>query len=157
MERKYEKNELPRQITQNDRKNTKGNKMEKHLQTSQSSAEATQIAYIAGLFDGEGSVDYTQRWEKKRKNRPNQYFCFHITCEIGMTNYEVLHWVHETLGYGSFRPRKSDTKTFPNAKPQWRWRCGHRNAYKFAKQMLPYAIVKYNKLKQITDHYDEGT
>jgi len=157
MERKYEKNKLPRQITQNDRKNTKGNWMEKHLQTSQSSAEATQIAYIAGLFDGEGSVDYTQRWEKKRKNRPNQYFCFHITCEIGMTNYEVLHWVHKTLGYGSFRPRKADTKTFPNAKPQWRWRCGHRNAHKFAKQMLPYAIVKYNKLKQITDHYDEGT
>ena len=25
------------------------------------------IAYIAGLFDGEGSVDYKQRWEKRGK------------------------------------------------------------------------------------------
>ena len=154
---KYEKNKLPRQITQNDRKNTKGNGMEKHLQTSQSSAEATQVAYIAGLFDGEGSVDYAQRWQKKRKDRPSKYFCFRITCEIGMTDYEVLHWLHETLGYGTFRPRKSDTKNFPTAKPQWRWRCSFRDAYKFAKQMLPHAKVKYEKLKQIVDHYDEGT
>ena len=27
----------------------------------------TEKAYIAGLFDGEGSVDYTQRWEEKPK------------------------------------------------------------------------------------------
>ena len=26
-------------------------------------------AYIAGLFDGEGSVDYAQRWEKRTKGK----------------------------------------------------------------------------------------
>lgn len=29
--------------------------------------EELEIAYIAGIFDGEGSVDYTQRIEKKKK------------------------------------------------------------------------------------------
>ena len=29
----------------------------------------TDIAYIAGLFDGEGSILIKQYWEKKRKYR----------------------------------------------------------------------------------------
>ena len=126
--------------------------MAKHLQASKSSSEATQIAYIAGLFDGEGSVDYAKRWEKK-KNRPRKYLCRRISCEIAMTDYPVLHWLHETLGYGRLNPRKSPE----GYKPQWRWRCTFRDSYKFAQQMLPHAIVKYKKLKQIVDHYSEGT
>ena len=126
--------------------------MEKHLQISRSSSEETQIAYIAGLFDGEGSVDYARRWEKKQRHS-KAYLFRRITCEIGMTDYPVLEWLHETLGYGSLRPRKSPE----GYKPQWRWRCSFRDSYKFAKQMLPHAIVKYKKLKQIVDHYSEGT
>ena len=125
--------------------------MEKHLQTSRSSAEKNQIAYIAGLFDGEGSVDYTQRWTKKHNGK--KYFCYRICCEIGMTDYAVLEWIHQTLGYGSFRGRKVPE----GRKPQWRWGCVFRDSYKFAKEMLPYARVKYVKLKQIVDHYSEGT
>ena len=30
---------------------------------------STQLAYMAGLFDGEGSVDYAKRFHK-RKNNP---------------------------------------------------------------------------------------
>ena len=75
--------------------------------------EATDIAYMAGLFDGEGSIDYTKRFDTKRKNRPRSYLCWRITCEIGMTDYHVLKWFHETLDLGTFRPRKSDTKNFP--------------------------------------------
>ena len=29
--------------------------------------EKTDLAYIAGLFDGEGSVNFTRRLEKKKK------------------------------------------------------------------------------------------
>jgi len=124
--------------------------MAKHLQTSRSSTKKIKIAYIAGLFDGEGSVDYARRWEKK-KDRPRKYLMRRINCEIGMTDYPVLHWLHKTLGYGTLRPRKSPE----GYKPQWRWRCVYRDSYKFAQQMLPHAIVKYKKLKQIMDHYDE--
>ena len=126
--------------------------MEKHLQISRSSSEETQIAYIAGLFDGEGSVDYARRWEKKQRHS-KAYLFRRITCEIGMTDYPVLEWLHETLGYGTLRPRKSPE----GYKPQWRWRCSFRDSYKFAQQMLPHAIVKYKKLKQIVDHYNEYT
>ena len=150
---RYEKTRLPRQVTQNDKKNTKGNGMEKHLQTSEGSPKENQIAYIAGLFDGEGTVDYAQRWVKKRSDKSKKYFCFRISCEIGMTDYAVLEWIHQTLGYGSFRSRKVPE----GMKPQWRWCCVFRDSYKFAKLMLPHARVKYVKLKQIVDHYSEGT
>ena len=32
--------------------------------------EELEVAYIAGIFDGEGSVDYAQRMEKKKETRP---------------------------------------------------------------------------------------
>ena len=126
--------------------------MEKHLQTSENSSEATQIAYIAGLFDGEGSVDYARRWEY-RPLRKKKYLMRRISCEIAMTNHNVIRWLHQTLGYGYYRPKKVPQ----GFKPQWRWRCSFRDSYKFAKQMLPHAIVKNEKLKQIVDHYNEGT
>ena len=31
--------------------------------------EAIDAAYMAGLFDGEGSVDYKQRMERKKKHK----------------------------------------------------------------------------------------
>ena len=34
------------------------------------------LAYMAGLFDGEGCVTYKQYWSSKRDNRPNKYFSF---------------------------------------------------------------------------------
>ena len=33
----------------------------------------TDIAYFAGLFDGEGCVIYKQYWDVKRKDRPRRY------------------------------------------------------------------------------------
>ena len=38
-------------------------------------------------------------------------------------------------------------------KPQWRYRASHRLALKFANKILPYSIVKKEKLQKIVDHY----
>ena len=147
---RYEQTKLPRQITQHDRKNKKGNWMAKHFQTSRSSAKKTQIAYMAGLFDGEGSVDYAQRWVKDYRTK-KPYLCWNINCAMSLTDYKILKWFHQTLGFGGVW-----TKKVPEGlKPQWRWGCCFRDSYKFAQQMLPYTKIKYEKLKQIVDHYDE--
>ena len=83
-------------------------------------------AYIAGLFDGEGSVDYAQRWEKRTKGR--KYKVWRIHCEISMTHKYIINWVHEVLGMGTVRPKKVPK----GKKPQWRWRCSFREALQFA-------------------------
>ena len=109
-------------------------------------------AYIAGLFDGEGSVSYYQRKEK-RKGKKKAYNYWMIRCELSMTDQYVVEWIHKTLGFGTLTKRLP-TKSWIGKKIQWRWRCSHRDALIFAKLMWPYAQVKLHKLEQVMDHYD---
>ena len=54
-------------------------------------------AYIAGLFDGEGSIHYKRGIEKKKKHKGDGYRTsnsMRISMEITMTDYSVLVWVH---------------------------------------------------------------
>ena len=116
------------------------------------------IAYIAGLFDGEGSIYYAKRKEKKKKHKGKGYrysMSQRISMEITMTDEMVIRWVHEVLGVGTVnkKPRKGYRKDGTKYLMQWKWRCGHRQAYKVAKMFLPYAITKRSKLKQIVNHY----
>ena len=112
---------------------------------------------MAGLFDGEGCVEYTQRIEKRRKNRPKGYLCRIICCEMSMTDEPVMRWFHGKLGFGQFRiiVKSKLAGGKPHHKDQWRWRCSNRDAYKFAKLIIPYARVKREKLQKIIDHYDK--
>ena len=58
----------------------------------------SDAAYMAGLFDGEGSIDFTKRKEKKRSGT---YNCRRVSMEISMTDQSVIRWVHEVLGVGT--------------------------------------------------------
>ena len=116
---------------------------------------STQLAYMAGLFDGEGSVDYKKRFHK-RKNKPRAYWYQCITCEMAMTDKPVMVWFHENIQLGVLRLliKSKQAGGKPHHKDQWRWRCTHRDAYKFAKLIIPYARVKREKLQKIINHYE---
>ena len=124
------------------------------VQAGRKSGDVNEIdkAYIAGLFDGEGSVSYYQR-KIKRKSEKKAYNFWIIRCEISMTDKDVIEWLHETLGFGSFHERKAH-KSWLGKKTQWRWCCGYRDALQFAKLIWPHAQIKLHKLEQIIDHYD---
>jgi len=112
----------------------------------------TEKAYIAGLFDGEGSVDYAKRKVKNGRSpnaKKKYHYCWKISCRIGMGDKYVLEWLHETLGFGTLRPRKVPE----GMKPHWVWQCGYQLALQFAKLMWPYTQTKLHKLEQIIDHY----
>ena len=64
----------------------------------------TDKAYIAGLFDGEGSIYFAKRPEKKKKHKGKGYRISNsqrISMEITMTEESVIRWVHEILGCGT--------------------------------------------------------
>ena len=109
-----------------------------------------KVEYLAGLFDGEGSVTYKQYWEKK-KDRPNPAFVWRIRLEIAMTHKPTVEYAYNIFKLGWWGPRK----VRENLKPQWRWAVSYRGAYTIAKALLPYSVTKYDKLKQIVDHYDK--
>ena len=108
------------------------------------------IAYIAGLFDGEGTVGFYKRYETKkdRKGKPRKSLCNRISVEISMTERSVLLWMYELLKIGSVtkKPRKKH-------KMQWRWRCSFRQAYYFCCLIYPYCHIKIHKVQKIIDHY----
>jgi hypothetical protein len=118
------------------------------------------IAYIAGLFDGEGSVYFARRPEKKKKHNGDGYrtsISQRISMEITMTDRSVLQWVHEVLGVGTLvkKPRKGLRKDGTKYLMQWKWRCTFRDAYYVCMLLFPYAHTKLPKIQQIIDHYSK--
>jgi hypothetical protein len=70
----------------------------------------TDKAYIAGLFDGEGSIHMRRGIEKKKKHKGKPGYrlsnSLRLSMEITMTESCVLMWVYETLGVGTLTPKK---------------------------------------------------
>ena len=114
----------------------------------------SDAAYMAGLFDGEGSIDFTKRKEKKRSGT---YNCRRVSMEISMTDQSVIRWVHEVLGVGTVvkKPRKGLRKNGTKYLMQWRWRCTFRDAYYVCRVLWPYAHTKLPKIQQVIDHYSQ--
>ena len=117
------------------------------------------MAYIAGLFDGEGSIHFKRGIEKKKKHKGKGYRysnSMRISMEITMTDQSVLIWLHEVLGVGTLRPktvkglRKDGTKYLK----QYKWRCTFRDAYKVCRLIWPWSKTKLQKVEQVIDHYD---
>ena len=119
-----------------------------------------EAAYIAGLFDGEGSIYFTRRFERKKKHKGDGYRysnSMRISMEVTMTDEPVINWVHKTLGVGTVvrKPRKGFRKDGTRYLMQWKWRCTFRDAYQVCKIIFPDAKVKAEKIKQIINHYKD--
>ena len=113
--------------------------------------EISDAAYVAGLFDGEGSV-YFKRMKQIKHNRPGKpvHNVMVIRMEMAMTDKEVIKWCHDLFGCGNFGERKVKE----GYKRQWRWRVSHRDALYVAKILWPHAKTKLHKIEQIIDHYE---
>ena len=117
-----------------------------------------QAAYIAGVFDGEGSIYFAKRPEKKKKHKGPGYrtsISQRISMEITMTDKSVLKWVHEVLGVGTLnkKPRKGLRKDGTKFLMQYKWRCTFRDAFYVCCVLWPHAHTKLPKIQQILDHY----
>ena len=110
------------------------------------------IPYIAGLFDGEGSIYYKQITEKRKGRNPCKVW--KIRMEMSMTDLNVMELFHETLGVGTLRERRFKGAYAKNWKKQWRWSAAHRQALYVCKLFWPFALVKLEKIEKIIDHYE---
>ena len=121
----------------------------------------TDLAYIAGLFDGEGSVNFTRRLEKKKKHNGKPGYrisnSMRISMEIAMTDQSVLIWLHEVLGVGTLidKPRKGLRKNGTKYLMQYRWRCTFRDAYYVCLLIWPWSHTKLPKIQKIIEHYSD--
>jgi len=117
------------------------------------------IAYIAGLFDGEGSIHFKRGIEKKKRHRGKPGYrlsnSLRLSMEITMTDESVLIWLHEVLGVGTLnrKPRKGRRKDGTKYLMQYRWRCVFRDAYHVCCLIWPFAHTKLPKIQEVIEHY----
>ena len=121
-----------------------------------------ELAYIAGLFDGEGSIHYKRGPEKKKKHKGSGHRIsnsMRISMEITMTDRSVLEWTHKVLGVGTLtkKPRKGKRVDGTRYLMQYRWRCTFRDAFYVCCLLFPYAHTKLEKIQQVIDHYANKT
>ena len=115
---------------------------------------ATERAYVAGIIDGEGSIEYVQR-NVIRHDRPGKpvHRVWNIRMEVPQVDGRLIDYLIETTAEGV-----RDMKRFPNNdnwQDQHRWRVAHRGVYRVLKQIHKYLIVKGEKSKLVVDHYDK--
>ena len=111
--------------------------------------------YLAGLFDGEGCVQFHRRYRTKIGRKGKSYNCLTCTLDICMTDKPTIAHVKKITGVGNLskRVKNKSPSSKPHWKDQWRWNCSHREAYKIAKCIAPFAVTKQENLLKIVNHY----
>ena len=95
-----------------------------------------KIAYIAGMFDGEGSISIMK--VLPRNGRVN--IEYKTVVSISNTFEPVIIWIKEKLNSGYIS--RTVNKKYPQHKPNYRWMASYQQAYVFLKMVLPYLIIK---------------
>lgn len=98
--------------------------------------DATTLAYLAGLFDGEGSIVITlvKPGKSNRLKTPSHRLDIGIT----NTNKDILDWLIETLGGCLCKG-----KVCSGDKPCWMWRISCQEAKTFLMAIRPFMRIKH--------------
>lgn len=110
--------------------------------------EEIELAYVAGLLDGEGSVAiYTNGRPRNRSISPPWL----LDVSIGNTSLPLMDWLKETFG-GSIQPHKASLGN----KPMYYWVLHSRAAHAFLIEVMPYMRIKYLQAEVALRYYREG-
>ncbi len=91
-----------------------------------------QLAYAAGIMDGEGNIGIVKRQWSKRNDK------YHLQVRVTMCDREIPEWFQSHFGGGlSIRKR-----TNLNHRPVYTWQISHRSCIPMLKAILPYLICK---------------
>lgn len=115
--------------------------------------EPTTAAYLAGLFDGEGSVRirYRIRMGKqysRGKVYPHRKTIPEVKVAIGNRNKECLELCRAIAGGGRLRLRQREG----NWSDLYTWETENRKAVRFLEVVRPYVIIKRPHLEAIFNH-----
>lgn len=93
-----------------------------------------QLAYLAGIIDGEGSIGIEKL--SPYKSRKKTYYAARL-CIIN-TDIALIHWLKENFTGGSWNERK----VLPHQKRCYRWHIFGTNLERLLIAVRPYLIIK---------------
>lgn len=100
----------------------------------------TDAAYMAGIFDGEGCINYRDSGRYQEK----------ASIQVRMTNKEVLTWIADKSGLGNC----TQQKTLPSGKECFQWSTSGWGAALLLLQLDKYIIVKRDIVDGILVYYE---
>ena len=103
--------------------------------------EKHELSYIAGFFDGEGSINILTR--KRPKNTE-----YTLTVAIGQKDGATLDWIKENFG-GNVYLIKRDGSFY--------WAISHKKAIVFLKELLPFLQYKKPQALVAIEYYENMT
>lgn len=109
------------------------------------------LAYLAGLVDGEGWVGWHQTQVKLADGTKKPYR--YPTVEVQMTTNGGIELGHRLFG-GSVTYRDHANR---NRKPTYKWVMANRNAEKLLRAIRPYLREKVAQADEILEHYGSRT
>jgi len=95
--------------------------------------EAEELAYLAGILDGEGTLRLPVVYQRNT-GHPRYY----AEVNVYNTNPHLIDWLLEKWG-GNFYYRHRGNKKH---KPEYTWRIGGEKAIPLIKSVYPYLILK---------------
>ena len=110
-------------------------------------AKPEELAWAAGLFDGEGSIGlyYQKAGEQSGKVRM-RWTCYLIVC---MLDGDCVKRFYEIVGEGSVTRRKRNT-SFHSGR-MWEWKASCLQADRVLEQILPYLVSKRNQAEMFKE------
>ena len=93
----------------------------------------TELAYIAGIVDGEGYIGISADHRKRDPDRP----CWRLRVSVTNTSEWLVQYLKFSVG-GGVIVLKSDKRL----RPCYQWQIGYGKAAEFLKLILPYLQLK---------------
>lgn len=106
----------------------------------------TDVAYIAGLFDGEGNVSIVRNLAYAIRTNSVQIPQYDLIVTIGMNPREAVDKVQEIFGGTIYENECLPGKTYKNIQKSYRWVID-KNISFFLESILPYSIIKKKEIE----------
>lgn len=97
-----------------------------------------EVAYLAGFFDGEGSIFIST---EKHNSCPHK-LRHHLTLRISNTNSDILHLLFSIFKVGVVKKQPTPEMETKGWTQDWVWVIVSRGAVNLLEMMLPYLKVK---------------
>ena len=102
-----------------------------------------RFAYIAGLFDGEGTVLINER--KSTSTYHRDFPSYALSIVISNSDRGIIDWLNDT--YGGYVNEHSEDAGFESHRPSWQWKKFGTEAMGFLKLMLPFLRIKRRQVE----------
>jgi hypothetical protein len=112
--------------------------------TTRGKLSETELAYIAGIIDGEGCIGLSRNRTKKQRQKNPKYQS--EICVIN-TNKGLVDWLVRAGGLVNVRPRNDE-----RWKVAYRWRIKESLHPDFLRAILPYLVIKRKQAELIIQY-----